>query len=102
MVPYGAGRPSARVIAPNKLTHSVDGFTAGFPVTAAFDGRDAIVALAMGGEVLPVIHGYPARLVVPGLKLEIEAIAIVPDRKPAVASKKRAPARRPPRAPRRR
>ncbi|MCC6435908.1 MAG: molybdopterin-dependent oxidoreductase [Acidimicrobiales bacterium] len=49
------------------MTHSVDGFTAGFPVRAALDGRDAIVALAMNGTVLPVAHGYPARLVVPGL-----------------------------------
>ena len=58
---------SVRPDADQVMTHSVDGFTAGFPVEAAFDGRDAIVALAMGGEVLPVIHGYPARLVVPGL-----------------------------------
>ncbi len=49
------------------MTHSVDGFTAGFPTTAVADGRDAIVALTMNGEVLPVAHGYPARLVVPGL-----------------------------------
>ena len=49
------------------MTHSVDGFTAGFPVEAAMDGRDAIVALTMNGEVLPAVHGYPARLIVPGL-----------------------------------
>lgn len=45
---------------------SVDGFTAGFP-TAVLDGRDAIVAIAMNGEPLPTSHGYPARLIVPGL-----------------------------------
>lgn len=45
---------------------SVDGYTCGFPVST-LDGRDAIVAIAMNGEPLPVIHGYPARLVVPGL-----------------------------------
>jgi DMSO/TMAO reductase YedYZ molybdopterin-dependent catalytic subunit len=45
---------------------SVDGFTAGFPV-AALDGRDALVAIGMNGEPLPVEHGYPARLIVPGL-----------------------------------
>jgi DMSO/TMAO reductase YedYZ molybdopterin-dependent catalytic subunit len=45
---------------------SVDGFTAGFPV-AALDGRDALVALAMNGEPLPLRHGFPARLVVAGL-----------------------------------
>lgn len=46
---------------------SVDGFTAGFPVEAATDGRDALVAIGMNGEPLPRRHGFPARLVVPGL-----------------------------------
>lgn len=46
---------------------STEGFTAGFPLEAAMDGRDAIVAIAMNGEPLPVEHGFPARLVVPGL-----------------------------------
>ncbi len=46
---------------------SVDGYTAGFPVTAALDGRGALVAIAMNGEPLPTRHGFPARLVVPGL-----------------------------------
>jgi DMSO/TMAO reductase YedYZ molybdopterin-dependent catalytic subunit len=47
--------------------HAVDGWTAGFPVEVALDGREALVAVAMGGEPLPVEHGFPARLVVPGL-----------------------------------
>ena len=46
---------------------SVDGFTAGFPTEAAFDGRPAMVAVGMNGEPLPPEHGFPARLVVPGL-----------------------------------
>jgi DMSO/TMAO reductase YedYZ molybdopterin-dependent catalytic subunit len=46
---------------------SVDGFTVGFPVAVARDGRDALVAVGMNGEPLPVPHGFPARLVVPGL-----------------------------------
>lgn len=46
---------------------SVDGWTCGFPVADAFDGRDALVAIGMNGEALPRDHGYPARLVVPGL-----------------------------------
>jgi len=46
---------------------SVDGFTVGFPAEAAFDGRDALVAVAMNGEPLPFDHGFPARLVVAGL-----------------------------------
>jgi DMSO/TMAO reductase YedYZ molybdopterin-dependent catalytic subunit len=46
---------------------SMDGWTCGFPVEAAFDGRDAMIALGMNGQTLPLEHGYPARLVVPGL-----------------------------------
>jgi DMSO/TMAO reductase YedYZ molybdopterin-dependent catalytic subunit len=46
---------------------SVDGWTAGFPTEAAFDGRDAMIAVGMNGAPLPAEHGYPARLVVPGL-----------------------------------
>jgi DMSO/TMAO reductase YedYZ molybdopterin-dependent catalytic subunit len=46
---------------------SVDGFTAGFPLADALDGRTALVAYAMNGEPLPAAHGYPARLVVAGL-----------------------------------
>jgi DMSO/TMAO reductase YedYZ molybdopterin-dependent catalytic subunit len=47
---------------------SVDGFTAGFPTSWALDpGREALVAVAMNGEPLPATHGFPARLVVPGL-----------------------------------
>ena len=46
---------------------SVDGWTAGFPTEVAFDGRAAMVAVAMNGEPLPIEHGFPARLVVPGL-----------------------------------
>lgn len=48
------------------LSHSVDKFTAGFP-TAVLDGRDAIIAVGMNGEILPVKNGFPARLIVPGL-----------------------------------
>ncbi len=46
---------------------SLDGWTSGFPVTVALDGRDAMVALGMNGQALPLEHGFPARLVVPGL-----------------------------------
>jgi DMSO/TMAO reductase YedYZ molybdopterin-dependent catalytic subunit len=45
---------------------STDGWTSGFPVKAAID-RDALVALSMNGEPLPFAHGFPARLIVPGL-----------------------------------
>ena len=47
---------------------SVDGFTVGFPTTWAMDpARDPMIAVGMNGEPLPVEHGFPARLIVPGL-----------------------------------
>ncbi|WP_420453189.1 molybdopterin-dependent oxidoreductase [Ilumatobacter sp.] len=46
---------------------SVDGYTCGFPIEAATDGRNAMVAFGMNGEPLPLEHGFPVRLVVPGL-----------------------------------
>jgi DMSO/TMAO reductase YedYZ molybdopterin-dependent catalytic subunit len=46
---------------------SVDGYTCGFPLAAAMDGRDAMVAIGMNGVRLPLEHGFPARLLVPGL-----------------------------------
>ncbi|HMJ76860.1 MAG TPA: molybdopterin-dependent oxidoreductase, partial [Iamia sp.] len=45
---------------------SADDYTGGFPLEAAYD-RDAIVAIGMNGEPLPIAHGFPVRLVVPGL-----------------------------------
>ncbi|MFR9751078.1 molybdopterin-dependent oxidoreductase [Nocardia sp. 004] len=49
------------------LSHSVDGWTAGTPLAVLTDGRPALLAIGMNGEPLPVRHGYPARMVVPGL-----------------------------------
>lgn len=49
------------------LSRSVDGFTAGSPLAVLLDGRDAMLAVGMNGQPLPTEHGYPARLVVPGL-----------------------------------
>jgi DMSO/TMAO reductase YedYZ molybdopterin-dependent catalytic subunit len=47
---------------------SVDGFTAGMPVEWVMDeSRVPMIAVAMNGEPLPRAHGYPARLIVPGL-----------------------------------
>ncbi|MEL7208673.1 MAG: molybdopterin-dependent oxidoreductase, partial [Actinomycetota bacterium] len=46
---------------------SIDRWTAGFPLEAATDGRPTMVAIGMNGEPLPIIHGFPARLIVPGL-----------------------------------
>lgn len=49
------------------LSTSQDGFTAGTPIEALTDGRNAILAVGMNGEPLPLEHGYPVRMVVPGL-----------------------------------
>ncbi|ORA33090.1 molybdopterin-dependent oxidoreductase [Mycobacterium aquaticum] len=61
------------------LSTSVDGFTAGTPVDALTDGRDALLAIGMNGEPLPTEHGYPARLVVPGLYGYVSATKWVTD-----------------------
>ena len=49
------------------FSRSVDGFTCGFPLPLAYDGRTAMLALQMNGEPLPIDHGFPARLVIAGL-----------------------------------
>ena len=48
-------------------SRSVNGWTAGFPTELAYDGREPLIAVGMNREVLPADHGFPARLVVPGL-----------------------------------
>lgn len=60
-------RAGVRRGATQVLGRSVDGFSAGFPTEVALDGRNAMVAVAMNGEPLPASHGFPARIVVPGL-----------------------------------
>lgn len=50
------------------LSKSVDGYTASTPLSALTDDNlDAILAVAMNGEPLPLEHGFPVRMVVPGL-----------------------------------
>ncbi|MFV2018708.1 molybdopterin-dependent oxidoreductase [Micromonospora sp. LOL_023] len=49
------------------VSRSVDGWTCGTPTEALLDGRDALLAIGMNGEPLPVEHGFPVRMVVPGL-----------------------------------
>ena len=49
------------------LSRSSDGFTVGTPLEALTDGRDALLAIGMNGQPLPLEHGYPVRMVVPGL-----------------------------------
>jgi DMSO/TMAO reductase YedYZ molybdopterin-dependent catalytic subunit len=49
------------------LSRSADGWTAGTPLEVLTDHRDALLAVGMNGEPLPLEHGFPVRLVVPGL-----------------------------------
>jgi DMSO/TMAO reductase YedYZ molybdopterin-dependent catalytic subunit len=59
---------------------SVDGFTAGTPVDALLDpDRGAMLAIGMNGEPLPQEHGFPARMVVPGLYGYVSATKWVVD-----------------------
>ena len=61
------------------LCTSVDGFTSGTPVQTVMDGRDALLAVAMNGAPLPVAHGFPARMVVPGLYGYVSATKWITD-----------------------
>jgi DMSO/TMAO reductase YedYZ molybdopterin-dependent catalytic subunit len=58
---------------------SFDGFTSGTPVATAMDGRDAMLAVAMNGQPLPVAHGFPVRTVVPGLYGYVSACKWITD-----------------------
>jgi len=49
------------------VARSVDNFDVGFPTEAAYDGREALLAIGMNDEPLPFEHGFPARFVVAGL-----------------------------------
>ena len=50
------------------IGESVDGFTAGMPVDWVMDlARTPMIAVAMNDAPLPREHGYPARLIIPGL-----------------------------------
>ncbi|GAA0961887.1 molybdopterin-dependent oxidoreductase [Frigoribacterium faeni] len=62
------GRAGPAADADMVLSTSSDGFTAGTPLDVLLDdGTDAILAVGMNGEPLPQQHGFPVRMVVPGL-----------------------------------
>lgn len=63
----GVKPPSRGGRADQLVARSVDGMTIGSPVEDLMDGRDALLALGMNGEPLPFEHGFPVRMVVPGL-----------------------------------
>ena len=46
---------------------SQDGWNCGTPLEALTDDRNSLLAVAMNGRPLPVDHGFPVRMVVPGL-----------------------------------
>ncbi|MCW2513649.1 MAG: sulfite oxidase-like oxidoreductase [Mycobacterium sp.] len=72
----GAGvHPDADMV----LSRSIDGFTAGTPVEALTQQRDSLLAIGMNDAPLPTEHGYPARLVVPGLYGYVSATKWVVD-----------------------
>jgi DMSO/TMAO reductase YedYZ molybdopterin-dependent catalytic subunit len=56
-------RPGADQI----VSRATDGFTIGTPTAVVTDGRDAMLAVGMNGEPLPLEHGFPVRMIVPGL-----------------------------------
>jgi DMSO/TMAO reductase YedYZ molybdopterin-dependent catalytic subunit len=72
-------RARPRAGANQLLCTSVDGFTSGTPLQVVLDGRDALLAVAMNGTALPVAHGFPARMVIPGLYGYVSATKWVTD-----------------------
>jgi DMSO/TMAO reductase YedYZ molybdopterin-dependent catalytic subunit len=63
----GVRPPSRGGRADQMVARSVDGMSIGSPVETVLDGRDAILAVGMNGEPLPFSHGFPVRVLVPGL-----------------------------------
>ena len=68
-------RPDADAL----LSTSDDGWNCGTPLAALTDGRNAMLAVSMNGEPLPVEHGFPVRMVVPGLYGYVSATKWVVD-----------------------
>lgn len=62
LMSLGIGRGADQVVA-----RSVDGMTIGTPVATLLDGRDAMLCVGMNGEPLPLVHGFPVRMLTPGL-----------------------------------
>ncbi len=75
----GVKPPSRGGPADQLVSRSVDGMTIGSPVEDVMDGRDALLALGMNGEPLPFEHGFPVRMVVPGLYGYVSACKWIED-----------------------
>ncbi|GAA1372001.1 molybdopterin-dependent oxidoreductase [Streptomyces beijiangensis] len=72
--PPSRGGPADQLVA-----RSVDGMTIGSPVEDVMDGRDAMLAIGMNGEPLPFAHGFPVRMLVPGLYGYVSACKWIKD-----------------------
>ena len=75
----GVRPPSKGGRADQLVSSSVDGMTIGTPVETVMDGRDAMLAVGMNGEPLPLRHGFPVRMVVPGLYGYVSACKWIDD-----------------------
>ncbi|MFB6825030.1 molybdopterin-dependent oxidoreductase [Streptomyces virginiae] len=75
----GVTPPSRGGRADQLVARSVDSMTLGSPVEDVMDGRDALLALGMNGEPLPFDHGFPVRMVVPGLYGYVSACKWIQD-----------------------
>jgi DMSO/TMAO reductase YedYZ molybdopterin-dependent catalytic subunit len=75
----GVAPPSQGGAADQLVARSVDGMTLGTPVEDLMDGRDAMLAVGMNGEPLPLDHGFPVRMVVPGLYGYVSACKWIED-----------------------
>ncbi|MFF0558082.1 molybdopterin-dependent oxidoreductase [Streptomyces sp. NPDC004266] len=71
--------PSRGGRADQLVARSVDGMTLGSPVEDVMDGRDAMLAVGMNGEPLPFEHGFPVRMLVPGLYGYVSACKWITD-----------------------
>ncbi|MGN6608575.1 MAG: molybdopterin-dependent oxidoreductase [Jatrophihabitans sp.] len=63
------------------LFTGAEGTTIGAPTAAIMDGRDAMLAVGMNGAPLPIEHGFPVRVVIPGLYGYVSACKWVIDLK---------------------
>jgi DMSO/TMAO reductase YedYZ molybdopterin-dependent catalytic subunit len=60
-------RAGVRAGADQVLSAATDGMTISTPVATIMNGRNALLAVGMNGQPLPIAHGFPARMIVPGL-----------------------------------
>ncbi|MFD3326926.1 molybdopterin-dependent oxidoreductase [Streptomyces sp. NPDC058701] len=72
--PPSKGGPADQLVA-----RSVDAMALGSPVEDVMDGRDALLAVGMNGEPLPFDHGFPVRMIVPGLYGYVSACKWIED-----------------------